>query len=502
MSGICFNEDNSHLFLTRKAHNISAEGLEKLTEQYAGTQVNEILFNVNAMKTSFDSKVWGRIWDGYEQDKGSDQHLFEGLPEDRQSFRNWVHNAWLFYQKKIDPYEMLISSSKRLGLSPWLSMRMNDVHNVDNENLFFHSDFWKNRPDLRRIDYKFTALTDRAYDFGHKEVRDYHFRLIEEIAGSYDMDGLELDWMRHGFHFKPGYEDEGAVLLTGFMKDVRHLLDIYGEKRGRKIKLSARVPSRPQTSLGLGMDAAEWAQTGLIDMLVITPFFETIEPDMPVEIWKQLLAGTGVLLAAGMEILLSPFLGYKPVLFNSIETARGAAISLLDRGADRIYLFNYMDHGDIINEIPENERIDHYPDFFNELGQISTIFGKSRRHVLTYPDTRAPGESVTAVLPALCRKDEWKEFRIPIGPAPVDQDTFVIFGVRNAAGIEMGANEVRLNGIRCEFRGKVDLSGPKPEEDTYQYKVAEGAAHRGYNLIEIRPCGGFEVIWAEISILS
>jgi len=35
-------------------------------------------------------------------------------------------------------------------------------------------------------------------------------------------------------------------------------------------------------------------------MIVITPFFETCEFDLPIELWKELLGDCPVLVAAGM----------------------------------------------------------------------------------------------------------------------------------------------------------------------------------------------------------
>ena len=93
-------------------------------------------------------------------------------------------------------------------------------------------------------------------------------QLIRELAERYDFDGLELDWMRFGLHFRPGHEAEGAALLTEFTAEVRSVLNEWQRKRGHRIRLGARVPSRPETALGLGMDAVTWGRQGLVDMLV------------------------------------------------------------------------------------------------------------------------------------------------------------------------------------------------------------------------------------------
>jgi hypothetical protein len=70
-----------------------------------------------------------------------------------------------------------------------------------------------------------------------------------------------------------------------------------GEEARDRILLGARVPSRPHTAVGLGMDGVRWAKEGLIDMLVPCPFWATIEFDIPIEEWKRELSGTNVILA-------------------------------------------------------------------------------------------------------------------------------------------------------------------------------------------------------------
>jgi hypothetical protein len=198
------------------------------------------------------------------------------------------------------------------------------------------------------VGYRFKEWPDKALDFGREDVRKRALALIREIAELYDMDGLELDWMHFGFHFRPGFEQAGAPLLTAFIREARKIQDTAEQKRGHRIQLSARVPSRPETSLGLGMDAVAWARECLIDLLVVTPFWATAETDMPIEIWKQLLWGTGTKLAAGLELLLRPYNDIIKLvpnishvnLLNSIETVRGMAWSYIHRGVDAVYLFN------------------------------------------------------------------------------------------------------------------------------------------------------------------
>jgi hypothetical protein len=479
------------------------------------------------MRASYASEVWDPIWLGYDPAGPDDQPLLASTaPERRAAARQWIHAAWQLHQDGIDPYAVWIARARQLGLSPWLSMRMNDVHETNDERSYLHSEFWRRRPDLRRVPYRAVERRDRAFDYGRAEVRAHHFRLIEEPAARYDLDGLELDWMRFGAHFRPGCEAAGAELLTEFTQDVRRLLDDWQQRRGHRIKLGARVASRPQTALGLGMDAVAWARLKLVDMLVVTPFWESCEPDMPIEIWRALLDGTAVTLAAGLEINVRPdpwTLEQK----NSLETTRGAAISLLDRGADRIYLFNFMD--DPTGAVPLLSR--DYPALLRQVGSIETMAGLPRRHLLTFADTWATGEPPALPLPAHCEAGRWRAFRLPIGPAPGTGRAQVRLGPTvpapppgrgpgsrsrqsrdSGTGDQAAANalELRLNGELCRLVETGDTRGagavapavlpPRPEFPLHSWEAPPAALRRGYNVIEVVPGQQVTIGWVEIAI--
>ncbi len=494
MSGIALNEDNSHFFFSRAGKPSTAETVDALVDQYAGTQVSHLLFSPNSMRTSYASRVWDPIWRGYDPHAPDDQPLLASLtPEGRIQARKWIHTAWALDQAGIDVYARWIARARKHGIAPWLSMRMNDIHNVDDERCYIHSEFWREHPEYRCVSYRFRGWPDRAFDYGHAEVREYHFRLVEELAERYDFDGLELDWMRFGFHFRPGHEAEGAGLLTEFTGRVRRLLDNCEERRGHKIRLGARVPSRPQTALGLGMDAVTWARQGLIDWLVVTPFWATAEPDMPMELWRALLSGTKVELCAGLEVLLRPYPESNRFQTNSLETVRGAALSLLQRGADRIYLFNYMDSETTLDQG------DEYPRLLREIGDPAAMATQPRRHVLTFADTWAVGEPPAATLPTPVGAGGWHAFRLPIGPRPSAGEAWVVLAFGPAGGVGDAAT-VRVNGEPCGAAEPVNLAKPCPEEPAGRYRVPVAALRDGYNVVEIQAKSAVTVTWAELVV--
>ncbi|OPZ29885.1 MAG: hypothetical protein BWZ02_00903 [Lentisphaerae bacterium ADurb.BinA184] len=496
MSRLALNEDNSHFYFTRAGRPLTAATVDALVDQYAGTQVSHLLFCPNSMRTSYASRVWDPIWRGYDPQGPDEQPLLASLkPEARSRARGWIHTAWALDQAGIDVYARWIAAARRHGISPWLSMRMNDVHNVDDERCYIHSEFWRGHPELRRVPYRFAAWTDRAFDYGQEAVREHHFRLIEELAERYDPDGLELDWMRFGHHFRPGHEAEGAALLTGFTRRVRQLLDAWERRRGHRIRLGARVPSRPQTALGLGMDAVGWARQGMVDWLVVTPFWASAEPDMPVEEWRELLRGTGVELCAGLEVLLRPSPGSRLFQANSLDTVRGAALSLLHRGADRIYLFNYMDSETTL------DGADDYPRLLREIGDPAEMARRPRRHVLTFSDTWAVGEPQAAALPATVPAGGWHAFRLPIGPRPAAGDAFVALAFDPAGGLTGEAVAVRLNGEPCGPAESANLSKPSPEGPAWRCRVPPAALRDGTNVVELLAKAALTVTWVELDIL-
>jgi hypothetical protein len=478
---------------------VSRADIEALVDQYAETQVKEFIVNVNAMRTSYDSKVWDSFWTGYDPEAGDDQPLFHSLPEQsRKSTRDWIHRAWQINQDGLDFCGILLQRAKEKGLSPWVSFRMNDVHCVDDEAHPLIGGFWRERPDLRRVQHRFGAWTDKAFDFGKAETREYHFRLVEELVNRYEFDGFELDWMRFAFHFKPGEEEAGRAHLTAFLRRVRELLDRKGAERGIRIKMGCRVPSRPQTAFDLGMDAILWAREGLVDMLVPTPFWETIETDMPIELWKRLLEGSGTMLAAGLELLIRAYPASRLRQSNTLETVRGAAASFLARGADRVYLFNYMDADTTISDLH------NYPDLLREVGELATLQGKPRRHVLTYADTWAPGEPRATALPIQLRSGQNREVRIPIGKKPLPEEAAAVV-IAADADFSVEQLQVYVNGEACGAGQPVELPKPKPEGQAYSFAVPTSALKDGYQMIDFNSVGGNDqaktmIQWVELRI--
>jgi hypothetical protein len=398
--------------------------------------------------------------------------------------RAWVHQAWQLNQDGIDPYRLWLERARRHKIGAWVSVRMNDLHNVDDERHYLHSEFWKTHPELRRVPYR-QEQRDRALDYLHPQVREHNWRFVEEVAARYSFDGMELDWMRFGFHFTPGREAEGARLLTEFHRRLRKLL-------GPKRRVAVRVPSRPETAQRLGLDAVGWAREGLVDIVTPTNFWRTVDNDMPISLWRRLLPPS-VTLCAGVELGLNAFPGSvaaegRPFQTNSIDTVRGSAAAYLSQGADRIYLFNYMDSQTAMDDNST------YPQLLREVGDAAAMRGRMRRHVVTYQDTWAPGEKPIYKLPIDAEEGRWFAVRQPVGDVPVSSAAFIRIGVRNG---DAAGWEVRCNGVRAVFqRVEADIK-PGPNTPVYRFAVKLASEEA---VIDVKPSSAGRVEWLEVLI--
>ena len=483
---LLLNEDDSHFFGSRSAEQMNLEGLYAFVDQYANTAVTHLVLCPNAMKASHRSQVRDAIWEFKDGQK---------LP-DNEFAKKWCDNARLLSERGLDPYGVWIARCREKKISPWLSMRMNDVHNVDDVDNYIHSSFWRKHPEYWRVSGG-KGWTDRALDFARPEVRAHAMAYVRELLERYDPDGLELDWMRFGYHFQPGKESPGVVILNQFMRDVRSLTREWSKKRGHPIKLGARVPTLPDAARGLGMDGVAWARGGLVDMLVPTPFWATTDFDLPMELWREQIcsAAKKVVLAAGAEILVRAYPAAKPIEAD-ITSTRGFAAASRQRGADAIYLFNYMDPG------PMTGGKHAYQTLLQEGLSLKSVTKNPRRHVVTYRDTVAPGMSSDVRLPV----DGFKGgmFRIYVASKPRRADAFVVLGLAQSEEMARSKFEVTVNGRACALvTDLADLSLFAGVARAVQHQFPPDLLRAGYNEVQIKQLPGEpqqRIVWLELRV--
>jgi hypothetical protein len=214
---------------------------------------------------------------------------------------------------------------------------------------------------------------------------------------------------------------------------------------------------------------------------------------MPMEIWREMLHGTGIELCAGMELLIRPDISSEAQT-NSLETLRGTALSLLQRGADQIYLFNYMDSETTIDNTEDYQRL------LLEIGDAEEMKKNPRRHVITFTDTWAIGEPQAATLPVTIGNGGCHAFRVHIGPRPTSGNAWVILAFDSTNDINGDSVELRVNGELSDTAETVKIDKPCPSGLTWKYSIPITALRDGYNVIELHAKIALTVTWVEIAV--
>jgi len=274
---LMINEDAWYFIGHRPRAEHTVEGLRRHIDRYAeGGQVTHLVFCVNGMRTAYPTQVGEPMW----------RTVLENgtvLEDTNMPYR-------VMFEKGIDPFKVWIDRCREKGISPWISMRLNDVHHVTSGNPKSTCAFWRKHPELRCCpdDDPVTSgkwWTAFAFDFAHAAVRDYAFALFKEMVDRYEADGYELDTMRFERHFAPGREREDAHFLTEFLLRCRAYTRSLEAARGRRIRLSARVPTSYAAARALGFDPEAWAREDAVDLIVVCNFFTSVDFEFDFADW-------------------------------------------------------------------------------------------------------------------------------------------------------------------------------------------------------------------------
>ncbi len=173
-----------------------------------------------------------------------------------------------------------LAACRRLGVGCMLSLRLNDVHSQENyleknPRSIWVSRFYEQNLDLM-IDPEHKKRSNydgrRGLDWGSATVRAYKLALVREMV-AYDVDGIELDFLRDNTLFKDATPlPERARLMAGFAADVRAALD--AGRAGRW--LSVRIPLDPSRHAESGIDAEMLRASG-VDMFNLSGWYHTIQ---------------------------------------------------------------------------------------------------------------------------------------------------------------------------------------------------------------------------------
>ena len=240
-----------------------------------------------------------------------------------------------------DPTPVMVEAARRAGMEIFGSIRMNDTHDAFGKPhgrlvypLKVEHPEWLLGDESQRGDFLKTpeALTWSGLDYAVPQVREDRLWWVRHTAESYDLDGVDLNFFRMPWFFKPGAAEQGMPLMTDLVRQARGVLDEVSERRGRPMLLGVRVPGAIEDCRRVGIDVETWLREGLVDRLLFgggySPFTSPAE---------EL-----VRLAHAHDVPAYPCINCGAPSLGGDEALRGAASNIHWSGADGIYLWNYQ----------------------------------------------------------------------------------------------------------------------------------------------------------------
>ena len=252
-----------------------------------------------------------------------------------------------------DPLALICDRCHDLGTDAWLSFRFNDAHHcytANHEKGSKASRIYLERPDLRiGPDHGWKMeVAERLWDYVKAGVRDHVFALLQEAYLDYDVDGVELDFMRHPAFFPKARVDEGREIMNAFIARLRALADEAAERKGRPQGLAVRVPSYEPACAEIGLDWRTWVREGWVDVLTASAF-HSAEHEVDLAPFVEGCRDSRTLVYWCIESTAGfPNVEYNTTIYYggvpngpSTEHYRGMALGAYEQGVDGLYFFNF-----------------------------------------------------------------------------------------------------------------------------------------------------------------
>lgn len=512
VQGLVINQD-ADAFLA----SLASGGVTSVTEQqlkayamgFKGSHITDYMICVNNTNASFPSDTWTDVLDKYHQTEENGvtvNYKNEGV----------MKGAYRLYEEaNLDYIDIWCKNFPEIGINPWLSFRMNDVHGHTSTTSHLLSDYYHANPQVRRVQHgsKSNTYYDNAQDYTHNLVREHMLVFINEALSRYDCYGIELDFQREIWLWYTGGEYNGLEILNGFMRKVDELVKTYETKYGHEIKIGVRCASDIQTNYDFGLDIVTWAAEDIIDMVSPCGRWSTTDNDVPVKTWKSVMAPFGVEVWPGIECNIIPS-GMQNSKGHSFETYTAAAANYLSQKADKVYLFNYyrvystaLTAEDRVSttdaELASTLNIGSGKGYWNlitTLGSYDKVMKTNRRMILTYNDTKQLWANSNSQLPKTVSGGVAATVRIPMGDIPSGAEVTIKFGVSDVSVHTANPPKVFVNSKECAYKGNEACAGGYTDDTLLCYTIPVDAHNEMYAVAEIIPNESMTVTYAEIYI--
>ncbi len=492
VGGIIINHDNSH-FLSQIANaQMTDADIINYAKQFEGTHVTDYMINVfSEGMTVYPSN----IFEDY-----SERYLAKeigGVAVDFSDVGMFKAAYELNEVQGTDYVGLWCETFPEIGINPWLSFRMNDVHELltslnANQPSVLVAEFYYTRPDLFRVRHREMRYTDVGLDYGLEEVRKLMLEAINDALNCYDAYGIELDYQREIRLFGIGDEYKGLDILNQFMRDVNDIVAIYEEKYGHDIKVGVRVASDIQTNYDHGLDVITWAHEKLINLVIPTGHFESTDYDTPVRTWSSLLSPLGIELAPCIEQNLKNGPSGPTTMTTTLSMRAGFAANAFSQGADKIAMFNYFIGPNTLTA--DLEKVNFNSDFIGgsratwnlltTIGSYDKLMTVNRRCFAGYNDTAPIWRDHYSQLPLEVKANTYTPIRIAVGDIP--EGATVTFKISyNSKTLPEVLPTVYVNSALCKYIGDEPCKDVFTSNRLLCYEVPVSAYDGTYMLAEI-----------------
>ena len=337
---LIFNNDGTFI-LANGVHGgrpLTPEDVRDYVDLVAGTAVTSFFICTNSSMPYYKSRLersMGCLGDRVQRDD-------DRSPHEGDNCALYGRNIMALHEKGTDIVELCVNRAHEQKMEAFATMRMNDLHFTDPDLHYpvAQADFWLDHPEYYLNDRGIGWHANGALDFAHEEVRRYKLDMIEEICTRFNIDGLDLDWMRFPAVFGCGEGERNTDTMTGFMREARAITRRAGEARGRKIMLVTRLPRCMEHCRRLGFDPATWINEESVDFVTVTAFLCDTQR-LPVAEFRAALGDADrVPVYAGIDATAGR--DYRPTWCETRTHGmfRSVAVDRYRGGADGLYLFN------------------------------------------------------------------------------------------------------------------------------------------------------------------
>ncbi|MCX6900244.1 MAG: hypothetical protein NT105_16290 [Verrucomicrobia bacterium] len=401
-----------------------------------------------------------------------------------------------------DMVKVFVERCRKRGQAPFISLRMNDGHHLENANAKDRRAVWASKFYVEHPEYRLgpdpAKWEQHVLNWAIPEVRAHKFAFIRELCENYDLDGFEMDFMRHYSYFQldKTTSEQRCGIMTAFVRQVRELLDRTA-RDGKRRWLCARVPAYTSAHDPLGLDLPAMVEAGL-DMVNLSASYFTVQQTDLAAIRRSVPQA-----AVYLEMCHSTWNGRKPVGkgYDTFPFRRAtpeqfytAAHLAYARGGDGVSAFNfvyYREHGGP-GRGPFTEPPFHV---FKHLGDRKWLARQPQHYFLASgwgnPFAKPP------LLPRKMAAGQTETFTLDLAPPTGGWKRDGRLRIQGEDSLGESRWTARLNGQ--EFAATDDLSEPYPNpyppmlgrpEELRAWSVPAGVLKDGLNRIEITMAQG------------